>query len=299
MKKIDLHMHSTASDGTFPPAEIVAAAAAAELAAVALTDHDTTDGIDEFMAAGRAHPEMLTIPGIEISTLFDGREVHIVGLFIDHHNPGLIGFIKRIQGERHDRNLKLVEKLEGAGYPVTMDEVTAVSGGKIIGRPHFAQVIREKYAFNTLQDVFENCLKRGTPGYYPRVLPQPAEAIKAIHAAGGIAVWAHPVYRNQNERSWVRRVLRKIAPEGLDAVEAYYSKFDANQTRIMTELAKEFNLALSGGSDFHGENSPGVMPGTGFGGLDVPENLLQPLLEIAKKYILKQSDTSNKDLKEE
>ena len=192
-----------------------------------------------------------------------------------------------------------MEKLEQAGYPVSLEEVEAVSGGKIIGRPHFAQVIKEKYAFNTLQDVFENCLKRGTPGYHPRVLPWPAEAIAAIHAAGGVAVWAHPVYRNQNERSWVRRVLRKIAPEGLDAVEAYYSKFDATQTRIVIELAKEFNLALSGGSDFHGENSPGVMPGTGFGGLEVPENLLPPLLEIAKKYILKQSDPSNKDLKEE
>ncbi|MEI8244705.1 MAG: PHP domain-containing protein [Lentisphaerota bacterium] len=299
MKKIDLHMHSTASDGTFSPGEVVGMAAAAGLAAAALTDHDTTDGIDEFMAAGRAYPEMLTIPGIEISTLFDGREVHITGLFIDHHNPGLIEFIKRIQGERHDRNLKLVEKLGLAGYPVSMDEVTAVSGGKIIGRPHFAQVIKDKYAFNTLQDVFENCLKRGTPGFHPRVLPQPAEAISAIHAAGGVASWAHPVYRNQNERSWLRRVLRKLAPEGLDAVEAYYSKFDAGQTKVVTELAKEFNLALTGGSDFHGENSPGVMPGTGFGGLEVPENLLPPLLEIAKKYILKQSDASNQELKEE
>jgi hypothetical protein len=295
LKKIDLHAHSAASDGTFSPSEIVAAAVAAELAAVALTDHDTTDGIDEFMAAGKAHPEMLTIPGIEISTLFEGREVHIVGLFIDYHNPELLTFIRRIQGERHDRNLKLMEKLEQSGYPVSIDDVKAVSGGKIIGRPHFAQVIKEKYAFNTLQDVFENCLKRGAPGYHPRILPQPAEAINAIHAAGGIAVWAHPVYRNRNERSWVRRVLRKIAPEGIDAVEAYYSKFDANQTRIMTELAREFNLALSGGSDFHGENSPGVR----FGDLDVPENLLPPLLEIAKKYILKQSDTSNKNLKEE
>jgi len=299
LKKIDLHIHSTASDGTLSPTEIIAAAASAELAAVALTDHDTTDGIDEFMAAGKAHPEMLTIPGIEISTLFDGREVHIVGLFIDHHNPKLLEFMKRIQGERHDRNLKLVEKLEQAGYPVSLKEVEAVSGGKIIGRPHFAQVIKEKYAFNTLQDVFENCLKRGTPGYHPRVLPWPAEAIAAIHAAGGVAVWAHPVYRNQNERSWVRRVLRKIAPEGLDAVEAYYSKFDASQTKIVIDLAKEFNLALSGGSDFHGENSPGVMPGTGFGGLEVPENLLPPLLEIAKKYILKESNPSNNDLKEE
>ena len=299
MKKIDLHMHSTASDGTFPPAQVAEMAAAAGLAAAALTDHDTTDGIDEFMAAGRAHPEMLTIPGIEISTLFDGREVHIVGLFIDHHNLGLIKFIQRIQGERHDRNLKLVEKLGLAGYSVSLDEVEAISGGKIIGRPHFAQVIKEKYGFNTLQDVFENCLKRGTPGFHPRVLPQPAEAINAIHAAGGVTIWAHPVYRHQNERSWLRRVLRKLAPEGLDAVEAYYSKFDASQTKVVIELAKEFNLALAGGSDFHGENSPGVTPGDGFGGLEVPENLLPPLLEIAKKYILKPSDTSNQELKEE
>ena len=291
MKKIDLHMHSTASDGTFSPSEIVAAASAANLAAIALTDHDTVDGIDEFIAAGKAHPELMVIPGIEISTYFEGREVHIVGLFIDHHNPQLLEFMKKIQGDRHERNMKLVEKLELAGYPVSIDEVTAVSGGKIIGRPHFAQVIKEKFAFENLQSVFECCLKRGTPGYHPRVLPQPPETIAAIHAAGGIAVWAHPVYRNQGEKAWGRRVLKQIAPAGLDAIEAYYSKFDSNQTRSMLELAQEFNLALSGGSDFHGENSPGVLPGVGFGELDVPENLLAPLLELRNKYILKQSDT--------
>ncbi len=295
MKTIDLHMHSKASDGTFSPSELVAAAAAAQLSAAALTDHDTTDGIDEFIAAGKAYPEMLTIPGIEISTLFEGRELHIIGLFIEHHHPELLRFIKKLQSERHDRNLMLVEKLGKAGYPVSIEEVTAVSSGKIIGRPHFAQVIKEKYAFNTLQDVFENCLRRGAPGYHPRVLPQPAEAINAIHTAGGVAVWAHPVYRNQNERYWGRRVLKKLGPAGIDAVEAYYSKFDAKQTRIMTELAMEFNLAISGGSDFHGENSPGIMPGTGFGGLEIPENLLAPLLALARKYILKHSDINNQE----
>ncbi len=290
MKKIDLHMHSTASDGTFSPSAIVAAASEANLAAIALTDHDTVDGIDEFVAAGKAHPELLAIPGIEISTYFEGREVHIVGLFIDHRNPQLLEFMKQIQTDRHDRNMKLIEKLELAGYPVLLSEVEAVSGGKIIGRPHFARVIKEKFAFENLQSVFECCLKRGTPGYHPRVLPRPDVTIAAIHAAGGVAVWAHPVYRNQSEKAWGRRVLKQIAPAGLDAIEAYYSKFDAGQTRMMTELAQEFNLAISGGSDFHGENSPGILPGVGTGDLDVPENLLPPLLELRKKYILNQSD---------
>lgn len=271
-------MHSIASDGTMHPHELIELAVSAGLAAVALTDHDNTAGIPDFMKAASDYPELLAIPGVEISCMLEHREIHILGLFIEWEDPTLNDFLAIIRTNRHERNLQVINRLALAGYPVSLEEVQAVSGGDVIGRPHFARVIKDKYAFATIQDVFDCCLKRGTPGFFPRTLPSPAETIKAIHAAKGIAIWAHPIYRNMNEKSWGRRGLKALAPLGLDGVEAYYSQFNQEQTKILLHLAAEFNISVSGGSDFHGDNSPGVLLGSGCGDLHVPFALLEALL---------------------
>ena len=141
----------------------------------------------------------------------------------------------------------------------------------------------ENYGFPTMQSVFDKLLKRGCPAYVQRTLPDPVRAFEAIHAAGGVAVWAHPVYRERNERAWARRVMKRFAPLGLDAVEGYYSLFGPHETELVTELAAAYRLALSGGSDYHGLNSPNLRIGVGAGGLRVPESLLAPLKECLPK----------------
>ena len=281
---IDLHTHSTASDGSTPPGELPALAAAAGLTAIALTDHDTIGGIAEFLEAGKAFPELETIPGVELSCQYCSREMHIVGLFLDPENEEFLEYLDRQKAERMERAERIRTRLTSLGYPVSWEDLRLAGAGESPGRPHFARVLVEKYGFSDLQAVFQKLLKRGAGAYVPRQLPPPNEAIQAIHAAGGVAVWAHPVYREKNERAWVRRILRKFAPElvGLDGIEAYYSLFGPGETALVTEIAGVYNVALSGGSDFHGENTPNLQIGAGAGKLRVPDELL-PLLKMRKR----------------
>lgn len=280
MDYIDLHTHSTASDGTFAPAEVFAAAAELQLSAVALTDHDTVAGLEEFMAAGREHPECEAVPGVELACMLYMREIHILGLFIDRRSTALMEFLEKCRLERAKRNRDIFLKLHFLGYDV--DESMPEFGNKpldAIGRPHFARALMARYGFTTTQSVFDKLLGHNRPAWVPRRLPAPADAIAAIHAAGGIAVWAHPVMRDGNERAFLNRACRKMAVQGLDGIEAYYSLFSANETAMVTEAAEKYSLALSGGSDFHGENSAHVVLGFGAGGLRVPEALLYGLKE--------------------
>jgi 3',5'-nucleoside bisphosphate phosphatase len=276
---IDLHTHSTASDGTFTPSKLAALAVERGLKAVALTDHDTVDGIAEFMA-GAAENSIRLIPGVEVSSIFNKRELHLVGLFLDIENRQLLDLLAQIRRDREYRNLIIVQRVCDMGYEISYDEVMAEAGGDVVGRPHFAGVLMRKYDFSSRQAVFDACLKRGTRGYVPRKLPQPQQVIEVIHAAGGCVVWGHPIYRDKGERSFMRRVLKTLVPAGLDAVEAYYSNFSPAQECIVKDLADEFNLALSGGSDFHGANIPDIELGTGYGELNVPDELLD---ELAKR----------------
>ena len=285
MDYIDLHVHSSSSDGSDAPGGIAELAAAAGLAAVALTDHDTVGGIPEFLEAAKRFPELEAISGVEISTMFGNRELHIVGLYLDHVNPELCAFLGEMRRNREVRNEAIRIKLNSLGYPLTWDHPALAAAGDTasIGRPHFARALMENYGFPTLQSVFDKLLKRGCPAYVQRVLPDPVRAFDASHAAGGITVWAHPVYRERNERAWARRVMKRFAPLGLDAVEGYYSLFGPGETQMVTELAGIYNLALSGGSDYHGRNSPNIGLGVGAGKLRVPADLLGSLKERLPK----------------
>lgn len=276
---MDLHTHSNYSDGLCKPAELVTLAARHGLRAIALTDHDTIDGIAEFMAAGRLVQEVATVPGVEISTSCFNREVHIVGLFISPDNTRLAYFLDQAKKERNRRNISIAARLTGLGYPIDVETLgRSHDEGKVVGRPHFARYLVDNFGFGTMDEVFDKLLKRGAPAFARRELPEPEEAINAIHAAGGVAVWAHPIYRRQNERSWCRKVLKRLAPAGLDAIEAYYPGFDAQQTAVVRELAATFKLALSGGSDFHGTPEDYDVEGSNSVALQVPGELLEELI---------------------
>lgn len=280
MSHIDLHTHSTASDGSCTPAQIVELAAALPLQAVALTDHDTTAGLEEFLEAGKKYPELETIPGVELATRYGARELHIVGLFIDPGSAALQQFLEIQRDFRRKRNRDLQLKLHFLGYEITGEEPAFAEVGGIsdnAGRPHFARAIMEKYNFPDLRTVFDKLLGNNRPAYVPRQLGSPAAAIAAIHAAGGVAVWAHPIYRDRNERAFLRRGARKLAERGIDALEGYYSLFGPAETELVTEIAGSLDLAVSGGSDFHGGNSPNIELGTGAGKLRVPAELLDKL----------------------
>ena len=274
---IDLHTHSTASDGTDAPAQVLELAAALGLKAVALTDHDTVAGLAEFLAAGKAHPEIEAVPGVEISCSYSCREIHLVGLFVDHRSAALTDFLEQRRKDRVRRNREMMEKLRTLGFELSWDDPEFAAGESgNIGRPHFARALMRRYGFPSLAAVFEKLLGHSRPAFVPRQLPDPAAAIAAVHASGGIAVWAHPIYRDRAERAWLRRGLRRFTGWGLDAVEGYYSLFGPNETALVKEFAAIYGAAISGGSDYHGGNST-VALGTGAGGLRVPAELLTEL----------------------
>ena len=274
---IDLHTHSTASDGTLSPSEIVDLAKDLNLDAVALTDHDTMAGVPEFLEAGASEDGIEAVPGVEVSVDFTGKEVHIVGLFVDHTHQGLNELLREVRVNRDARNDRLIAKLNEMGYEITLDEVLAIAGGESVGRPLVAKILVEKGYFEEPQEVFDKCLKRGAPAYSPRVLPTPERTLRLIKEAGGVSIWAHPLYRAANDRTYMRKVLRAMKPLGLDGIEAYYTTFTPDQTRAVLEVAKEFDMLISGGSDFHGANQPGVSLGSGKGELAVPAELLDAI----------------------
>ena len=277
---IDLHTHSTASDGSDAPEKIPETAAEAGLRAVALTDHDTVAGIPAFLEAGKRFPLLECIPGVELAALYGSRELHIVGLFIDHSSPALAGYLAKQREMRRRRNEDIRARLNILGYSTSWsDEAFAGRDPSTVGRPHFARHLCLAHHFTDSRQAFDKLLGRSRPAYVPRKLPEYQKAIAAIHASGGLAVWAHPIYRERNEGGWLRRVARHLKAAGLDGIEGYYSMFSPVETALVMETAQNNDLVLSGGSDWHGENSPDIQMGSGMGGLRVPAELLTALKE--------------------
>ena len=277
---IDFHMHSTFSDGSMPPEELVKLADQAGLAACVLTDHDTLDGVPGFLAAGKNYPDLELFSGVEISTRYGYREIHIVGLGVDIKSAVLNRFLSQMRQERWKRAELMADKLAGLGYPLP----ESWKALEVVGRMHFAELLKENYSFTSINEVFEKLLRRGTAGYVPRILPPPVEVISAIHAAGGVAIWAHPLYSQMRERSWGKKVLRHLVPMGIDGMEGHYSGFTEEQMIMVKGLAADYQLFLSGGSDFHGAGHEGVAIGTGYGDLHVPIELLGVIKEKIKFY---------------
>lgn len=270
---VDLQTHSTYSDGTDAPRQIVEAAAEAGLAAVALTDHDTVEGQPEMLAAGQ-ELGVEVLPAVEISVQTPTQGVDLLGYLIDHEAPALLDLLDRLQAYRRERLPKMLDKLEDIGVPVTREEVEAQATGEVVGRPHVAKALVEAGHVETTDQAFESYIGDGRPGYVAKQRSSPEEAIGAIHAAGGLAVLAHPCFVHP---AHLPSILRMLVDEGLDGIEVWYSQHDAVHIEHFGHLADRIGLVKTGGSDYHGDNKPGIEIGSGYGDLEVPYRAVEEL----------------------
>ena len=273
---IDLHLHSTASDGTDSPAQIVAMAAALGLRAIALTDHDTADGLAEALAAGKQH-DLPVIPGIEFTSSFDGTEVHLLGYGFDPASPALTDALAFSVQFRARRNRQVVQMLQNAGFAITLEALEAKNPGAIIGRPHIANVLVELGAAESVKDAFDRYLGEGKPFWLPREYIPMEQAACSVADAGGVAVLAHPLqYEFSPEK--LRQLVEYARSVGVRGMEVYYTGYTTAQREALMALADEYHLFPTGGSDYHGRNKPDISMGTGRGELLVPDSLLDELL---------------------
>ncbi|KPL11965.1 hypothetical protein AMJ85_02440 [candidate division BRC1 bacterium SM23_51] len=275
-KWVDLHTHSSFSDGSLTPSALVAAAQEAGLAALALTDHDTCGGVEELLAAGEASP-IETAAGVEVSVEFHGRTVHVLGYGIDPTHERLCAALLRIVDGRNDRNVRIIRKLQMLGIRIDLEDVEALAGEQVIGRPHIAQVLVQKGVVGSFEEAFARYLGRGQPGYCERFRLEPEAAIALIAEAGGLAVLAHPSYMNITSPDALAATLDRLKQAGLAGIEAYYTDHTEEQTRLYLEMAEQFDLLVTGGTDFHGSIKPGVALGWGRGSLRVPYVLFERL----------------------
>lgn len=260
MSMIDLHVHSTASDGSLTPRQVVAEAKAQGLRALALTDHDTIDGLAEALAAG-AEMGVEVIPGIEISAQHKPGSMHILGYFLDHRSPVLATQLQVLKQARADRNPQIIAKLQGLGLDISLAEVQQASGGGQVGRPHIAQVLVSKGYVATFQEAFERYIGNHGPAYVSKFRFPPREAIAMIRAAGGVAGLAHPFTLEYSSTGHLRQILEQLAAWGLGALEVYYPEHSPERQTLYRSLAEELGLVGTGGSDFHGVIKPEIKLG--------------------------------------
>ena len=279
MSRIDLHLHTTHSDGSLPPAEVLALAHKAGVTALAITDHDITDGIPEAITIG-ADLGIEVIPGIEISSQWEDGELHILGYFLDWQDPMLNRHLAGLRASRHRRNPLMVRKLNELGLELTYEEVRALAGTESVGRPHIARLLMEKGYVQSAKEAFDRYLGNGKAAYVPRELPEPAEAIGWIRAAKGIPVLAHPTWVRLDETSLLK-LCETLKAAGLMGIEVHYSTHKRAQTEEYLNIAKRLGLLVTGGSDFHGLTKPDIHVGVGRGGLKVSSKLLEPLRAAA------------------
>ncbi len=279
---IDLHIHSTASDGTLTPGEILQRAKRLGLGAIAITDHDGLDGCREALRLGI--PEGLGfLTGVEISadrpaSLPGEGSVHILGYRIRLDDPALNAAFGRLQSARGERNPRIIARLQALGIPITLAEVEAEADGGHPGRPHIARVLVRKGITATIDEAFARLLGNGKPAYVGKERIAIGQAIALIGAAGGIAVLAHPGLLELGEERRLERLLGELKEMGLQGLEVFFPDHSVEQTAAYARLAERLGLLMTGGTDFHGEIQPGVEMGSGRGGLHVPYALYERLL---------------------
>ena len=277
MKRIDLHVHTTASDGTASPAEAVKLAREAGLSAIAITDHDTVSGYAEAAEAGEKYG-VEVVPGIEISTKY-GRAVHILGDYIDPDSDKLAPVLEWVVHDRDERNRKMAELMAADGLPVSYEEMHRRFGA-VIGRPHFAEVLVELGLARDIRDAFDRYVEKGQKYYLPRNFLSIERSIEIIREAGGVPVLAHP-FQYKLDDAGLRELIGHCMESGLQGMECRYSGYSVEQSKYLGRLAEEYGLIKTGGSDFHGDNKKHISIGTGTGGLDVPYKYLERLRQAA------------------
>lgn len=316
MSIVDLHVHSTSSDGTYTPSELVNYAIEKGLHAIALTDHDTVDGLPEAMdyvrslredfAKHKMPPSLVAlnanrrksltisnvpeiIPGIEFSTEYQGKDIHILGLFIDYENPDFRKALQDFVDSRIARNRKMCELLQGAGIDITYEKLTAEFPDSVITRAHYAKYLLNLGVIKSMKEAFERYIGDHCPYFVPREKVTPAQAVELILAANGIPILAHPTLYHMSDAR-LETLVAELKDAGLMGIETVYSTYTAGEERQMRALAQKYNLLISGGSDFHGSNKPGLDLGKGYGKLMVQGSVLSDLKRSRKNLLFTDMD---------
>jgi predicted metal-dependent phosphoesterase TrpH len=276
MGYVDLHLHTTASDGVMTPSEVVRYAKAKGLQAIAITDHDTIEGLEEGLSEGRKIG-FEVIPGIEISAEHSSGSMHLLGFFIDIHHALLNERLGYLQKARAERNPKIVENLNRLGIEMTYEEVLKASGGGQVGRPHIAQVLFEKGYVRSFQEAFDRFLRKGAQAYVEKFRFSPKESIHFIKEAKGIAVLAHPNTLNMNGYSELENLVLQLVKEGLKGIEVYYPEHNVLDVAKYKTLAERHGLLITGGTDYHGIEKNGLDIGTGRGEMKLPYSIVEEL----------------------
>jgi len=254
---VDLHTHSTASDGTCPPDELIAQAEARRLAAVALTDHDTTAGLAAAGKAVRSRPKLRLIAGVEISAKSAHGTLHIPGLGIDQNSPDLQRLLRQLRDAREERNPKILAKLRQIGCEISMEDVLEEAANpNVVSRLHIALALQRKGYADSVPEAFSRFIGNGGPAFVEKERLSPRQAIRAIHSAEGLAFLAHPPQLNYRNHTELERIIDELKRYGLDGIEVYHPDHTPSQTRFYLELVRRYDLAVAGGSDFHGSARP-------------------------------------------
>ena len=273
MTRLDLHIHSTASDGRFSPGDIVRKAAEGGLTIIAIADHDTVDGIVPALVAAKAFPWLRVIPCVEISSDVPHGEVHVLGYFIDYTNHELQATLARFRSSRRERAQKMIAKLGNFGVHIEWQRVQEIAGSGSIGRPHIAQAMLEKGYVTSFKEAFTKYINHGGPAYVEREKMTPVEAVELILKASGLPVLAHPLTITDPET-----VIVELKAAGLVGIEAYSNGYTAEEIGKLVSLAGRYNLIASGGSDYHGLDTETII-----GGVDIPMESVEQLIALAEQ----------------
>jgi predicted metal-dependent phosphoesterase TrpH len=280
---IDLHMHSVYSDGSNTPAELVKLAEKQGLKAMALTDHDTVGGIVPLQEAAK-DSSVETVPGIELSAECARGTMHILGYFIDHTCSTLLSKIETVREGRKERNQEILKKLNKLGYILMWSDVEDKAGKDVVGRPHFADALVKRGHVRTRKSAFDLLLAKGRPAYVERYRYSAKECIELIRDAGGVSVLAHPATMYMPEDQ-LKGLVRGLRDQGLGGIETYYAEHHPENIKRFKNWGEEFGLICTGGTDFHGKNTPDLRLGIGFGQLRVPDEALAQLKAAAGKSL--------------
>ena len=270
--KVDLHIHTTASDGRLSPEEVVRVATEHGLSVIAITDHDSIAGIEPALMAAESVPSLRVIPGLEINTDIPGSEIHILGYFIDYRDKELKQALEKLRKSREARALKMIARLGELGIDIAWNRVLELAEGASVGRPHIAQAMLERGYVSSFREAFTKYIGRLGPAYVERERLSPQEAVKLIVNAGGLPVLAHPADIDN-----VEELVANLKGVGLVGLEAYYDGYDRKLIDSLVHLALKHRLITSGGSDFHGFGSDNETP---IGGVEVPFNCVEGLIAL-------------------
>jgi hypothetical protein len=277
--RIDLHIHTSASDGKFSPEDIVHRSAELGLTVIALCDHDSVDGVVPALEAARGFPQIRVIPSVEVSTYAPGSEVHLLGYFIDYTDPELKATLVSLRRSRRERAKRMIAKLKGLDVHIDWGRVQEIAGSGSIGRPHIAQAMLEKGYVTSFKEAFTKYIGFKGPAYVERQKITPAEAVALLTKAGGLPVLAHPLTVNNPET-----MIAKLSTAGLVGLEVNYNGYTENESESLAQLAKKYDLIATGGSDYHGlDDSAETM----LGGTYVPEESAEQLIALAQSRALK------------